>query len=111
MRREKLPLIGMLLAFFCCTLAFSQLAQAADDGLQPPKFRLPTTVAPQHYSLNLTVVPDKDTFAGTVDIDLNFKDTSSVLWLNAEKITVTDASVVFDGQSISAKVIPQPKDL
>ncbi len=111
MRREPLPLIGILLAFFCCTLAFSQLAQAADDGLQPPSFRLPTTVAPQHYSLNLTVAPDQDTFTGAVDIDLNFKDASSVLWLNADKLTVSDATLTVNGRTISAKVLPQPKDL
>ena len=128
MRREKLRLIGtvigrmigiltgILLAYSCCFLAFSQLAQAADtpqedDGLQPPKFRLPTTAAPQHYSLSLTVAPDHDTFTGAVDIDLNFKDASSVLWLNADKLTVSDATLTVNGQTISAKVLPQPKDL
>jgi alanyl aminopeptidase len=90
---------------------FCQLAQAADDGPQPPQFRLPASVVPRHYSLNLTVVPDHDTFSGTVDIDLTFKDASSVLWLNAEKITVGDATLTVDGETFSAKVLPQPKDL
>jgi cytosol alanyl aminopeptidase len=110
MRHERLPLLLIVFAVCCCAASFSPLAQAADDGA-PPQFRLPTSVAPQHYSLNLTVVPDKDTFAGVVDIDLNFKDTSSVLWLNAEKITVRDATLTQDGRTLTAKVIPQPKDL
>jgi alanyl aminopeptidase len=113
MRREKLPLslIGIFLAFLCCTLASSQLAQAADDGSQPPPFRLPTTVAPRHYSLNITVAPDQDTFKGSVEIELNFKEATSVLWLNADKLTVSDATLTVGSQTLKAKVLPQPKDL
>ena len=111
MRRETLSVLRILLALLCCAVPFSQLAQAADDGPQPPQFRLPITVVPLHYSLNLTVAPDQDTFAGAVDIDLNFKDASSVLWLNAEKLTVSDATLIVNGQTLSAKVLPQPKDL
>jgi len=78
---------------------------------QPPQFRLPTFAAPVRYSVNLTVVPDKDTFTGTVDIDLNYKEASSVLWLNAEKVTVKSATLTFGGQTLPAKVISEPKDL
>ena len=78
---------------------------------QPPQFRLPTFAAPVRYSVNLTVVPDKDTFTGSVDIDLNYKEASSVLWLNAEKVTVKSATLTFGGQTLPAKVISEPKDL
>ncbi len=110
MRLERLPAV-FLFAVWCCSGPFSQLTQAADSGLQPPPFRLPTGTFPLRYSLNLTVVPDQDTFTGAVDIDLNFKETSSALWLNAEKITVTDAALTLNGHTLIAKVIPQPKDL
>jgi alanyl aminopeptidase len=107
----RIPVFFILLASWCCVGPICQSTQAADNGPQPPKFRLPTSAVPQHYSLNLTAVPDKDTFAGAVDIDLNFKETTSVLWLNAEKITVADATLALNGQTLTAKVIPQPKDL
>lgn len=100
-----------ILLALCWTGPICELARATDNELPPPHFRLPTSVVPQHYSLELTAVPDKDTFAGAVDIDLNFKETSSVLWLNAEKITVTDATLTVNGETLTAKVIPQPKDL
>jgi alanyl aminopeptidase len=111
MRQERLPVVLILIALICCAGPFCLLGQADDNGLQPPAFRLPTSVAPLHYSLNLTVVPDKDIFNGTVEIDLNFKEASSVLWLNAEKITIKDATLTVNGQTVTVKVIPQPKDL
>src|SRR5271166_5536688 len=107
---ERLPLLLVILVL-CCYGPFCQLTLAADDVPQPPQFRLPTAAVPQYYSLNLTVVPDTDTFTGAVDIDLIFKDASSVLWLNAEKVTVKDATLTVKGQTFTAKVMPQPKDL
>ena len=78
---------------------------------QPPQFRLPTFAVPVRYSVNLTVVPDKDTFGGTIDVDLNYKEASSILWLNAEKLTVKNATLAFGGRTLPAKVIPEAKDL
>src|SRR3989441_32861 len=75
-------------ALFC---APGRAAPNADP--QPPQFRLPAVVAPLHYTVSLTVAPDQDTFTGQVDIDLNFKEVTSVLWLNADKITVKDAAL------------------
>ena len=93
-------------ALFC---APGRAAPNAD--LQPPQFRLPTLVAPLRYSVSLTLAPDQDTFTGQVDIDLNFKEASSVLWLNADKITVKDAALTVGGGTLTAKAITQPKDL
>jgi len=78
---------------------------------QPPQFRLPTLAAPVRYSVVLTVVPDRDTFAGAVDIDLNFHDSSSVLWLNGEMLTVKSANLTSGGKTFAVKVIPEPKNL
>jgi alanyl aminopeptidase len=78
---------------------------------QPPQFRLPTFASPVHYSVNLTVAPDKDTFTGTVDIDLHYQEASSVLWLNAEKLAVKTATLTYGGQTLPAKVISEPKNL
>ena len=111
MRHKRPPLLLVLLVSCCFANPFCQLVRAAENGLQPPSFRLPTAVAPVRYSLNLTVVPDQDAFTGAVDIDLNFKEASPVLWLNAEKLTVRDATLTWNGQTLNAKVIPQPKDL
>src|SRR5882757_2119081 len=78
---------------------------------QTPKFRLPTSVVPLRYSVDLTVIPDKDTFTGTVDIDLNYKVESSVLWLNAEKLNLKNATLNKGGKIFPAKIISEAKDL
>jgi len=102
MHKSLLSRIGIL-------LALTPGLCAAQN--QPPQFRLPTFAAPVRYSVNLTVVPDKDTFTGSVDIDINFKAASSVLWLNAEKLEVKSATLSFAGRTLPAKLIPEPKDI
>ncbi len=97
--------------YFSRIIAFLILPIVCSAQNQPPQFRLPTSVVPVRYSIGLTVVPDKDTFTGTVDIDLNYKVGSSVLWLNAEKLTVKSATLSLGGKTIPAKIISEPKDL
>jgi alanyl aminopeptidase len=46
-----------------------------------------------------------------MDIDLNYKEASSVLRLNAEKVTVKSATLTFGGQTLPAEVMSEPKDL
>ena len=83
----------------------------SSEAPAPPKFRLPgDVVAPQRYAVDLTVVPDQDTFTGAVDIQLNFKQSASVLWLNAEKVKVEDATLTAGGATVPLKVVPVDKD-
>jgi len=94
-----------LLSTFCAAAGMAQTQP------QPPAFRLPGTAAPVRYAVKLTVAPDQDTFTGSVDIELNFKESTSVLWLNADQLTVKSASLTVGGQTLAAKIITEPKDL
>jgi len=78
---------------------------------QPPTFRLPAAATPVRYSVNLTVIPDNDTFSGTVDTDLKLLQPADTLWLNAEKLTIKTATLAAGGQTLPASVEMQPKDL
>jgi alanyl aminopeptidase len=85
--------------------------QALDQPPIPPKFRLPAhEVGPFRYRLDLTVVPDQDTFIGAVEIDLQLAKSTSVLWLNGERLTVKDATLTVGHEKLAAKVISEPKD-
>jgi alanyl aminopeptidase len=85
--------------------------QAPDQAPIPPKFRLPADeVAPVRYRLDLTLVPDQDTFTGAVEIDLQLAKSTSVVWLNAEKLTVKDATLTVGQEKLAAKVITAPHD-
>jgi cytosol alanyl aminopeptidase len=97
--------------YFSRIIAFVIFPLACFGQSQPPAFRLPTTIVPVRYGVELTVIPDKDTFTGTVDIDINYKEESSVLWLNAEKLKVKSATLSKEGKAFPAKIISEPKDL
>ena len=110
-RLVSVPRIAFFLCIFCAMLLGAAIPATAADDPQPPRFRLPDFAVPQRYDVNLTVAPDQDTFSGAVDIDLNFKQASPVLWLNAKKIKIKEAILKTGGQTLTAKVITEPKDL
>ena len=63
------------------------LAVAGSAATPPaPGFRLPDDVVPVSYSVSLSIDPNRDTFDGTVTIQLEFRKAASVLWLNAKDI-------------------------
>jgi cytosol alanyl aminopeptidase len=70
-------------------LAFSVFAAPSTD---PPKLRLPDAARPTRYAVDLTILPDKDTFRGAVDISMDVRTATTVLWLNASALTIHDAS-------------------
>ncbi|HYZ89913.1 MAG TPA: M1 family peptidase, partial [Myxococcales bacterium] len=76
----------------------------------PPSLRLPVTVRPVRYRPALTVVPGEDTFNGTIEIDLDVLSPASVVWLNAQDLTIQSAEARIHGTAVSARALPQPKD-
>ena len=97
MNRKQLP-IGFVLAA-CVGLAASPP--------QPPELRLGNTVQPVRYAVDLAVVPNRDTFQGIADIDIEIRTPSALIWLNATRLTIQEA--VFQPQSGPAehlKIIP-----
>jgi alanyl aminopeptidase len=99
-----------------CTLAIlfawnAKAEQALDQPPIPPKFRLPAgEVGPIRYRADLTIIPDQETFSGEVEIDLRFAESTSILWLNSEKLDVKDATLTVAHEKLAAKVIREPQD-
>jgi len=114
MRRFVHKFTVVLIAVFTLASLYAWNAkadQALDQPPIPPKFRLPAhEVGPVRYRLDLTVVPDQDTFVGAIEIDLQLAKSTSVLWLNGERLTVKDASLTVGHEKLAAKVISEPKD-
>jgi cytosol alanyl aminopeptidase len=79
----------------------------AAPSLEPPKLRLDGSVRPLRYAVDLTIVPDRDTFRGTVDIDVDVQTPSKIIWLNAVGLTIEDASLRSDAAAVlPAKTLP-----
>src|SRR5450755_4604873 len=81
------------------------LASAAD---QPPKLRLGEVenIDPTSYKVDLSLDPLKNTFSGSIVINLDIKKPVQTIWLNQEKITVQSAALTASGKTLSAKAIP-----
>ena len=92
----------LIFAIFC--LSFPLLSA---PSLEPPKLRLDRSAAPSSYAVDLTIVPDRDTFQATADISLEIRGPSEILWLNAIGLEVQEA--VFrpeSGAPLPARTIP-----
>ena len=73
------------LAFFLTVAAFA--------APPPPGFRLPDSVVPLKYIVQLSIDPNKDTFSGTVLIAIDIVKPTSTIWLNGKDLEIGSASL------------------
>jgi alanyl aminopeptidase len=84
-------------------------AQAAPT-VEAPKLRLGDGVRPSRYAVDLTIVPDRDTFRGVVDINVEIHAPSPAIWLSATTLQIQDASFRSDSGVQTASVLPGGND-
>jgi len=77
---------------------------------EPPKLRLPAVAEPVGYAAELTIDPGKESFRGTVSIDVRFKQKTSFLWLNATGLEVAKASATVGDRTVGVKAVPGGDD-
>jgi len=92
-----------MVAAMWSAIATAQSATANDPV--PPTLRLPDGARPLRYALTLTVVPGREKAPGEIAIDIELESEHSVLWLNADALTVTHAVVA--GRSAPIRVLSQ----
>ena len=103
--------LAVSLALASVLVAVPAVRAQINEAPASPKFRLPgDVVGPLRYTLDLTVIPDQNSFTGVADIQLNFKKSATTLWLNAEKLKVKEATLTVGGASAPLKVVPADKD-
>jgi alanyl aminopeptidase len=61
-------------------------------------------VRPVRYRLNLTIISQKDTFTGKIEIDLDIRKPLDTIWLNARDLTFDSARLTVGGRTLAAKV-------
>jgi len=83
-------------------LAFLFLAICA--AAEPPKLRLGEDVRPVRYRLDLTVIPQQDTFTGKIEIDMDLRKPTDTVWLNSRALTIDAAQLTAGGRTQTAKV-------
>jgi alanyl aminopeptidase len=83
---------------------FTFLLLAACAFAEPPKLRLGDDIRPVRYRVDLTVIPQQDTFTGKIEIDLEVRKPTEVVWLNAHNLTIDAAQLTAGGLTQAAKV-------
>jgi alanyl aminopeptidase len=86
-----------------------------------PTGKLPSGVKPLAYRLELSIVPDRDRFAGVVEIDLQVDQPTQRIYLHALSLSVTSVDVrssdgatvpavfrVFDNSGVAALELEAP---
>ncbi|MET0281765.1 MAG: M1 family aminopeptidase [Steroidobacteraceae bacterium] len=93
-RRRLAAGITLLLCMSWCG------ARAAEPGASSG--RLPGTVAPVAYRLDLTVIPEQERFTGHVEIDIVASAPVNSILLHGRDLDITAAAVVVNGSRTSA---------
>src|SRR5271166_7006443 len=84
---------------------------AAPPSLDPPKLRLGDAVAPTGYSVELTLVPDREVFQGVMVISVDVRTPSQIIWLNATHLAISAATFQPEtGAAEKASVVPGGDD-
>lgn len=84
----------------CLVLLMSPAAMAAGDAV--PLGKLPDTVRPTAYRLDLTVAPERERFSGHSEIDVTLKAPSKSIYLHGRDLRVTTALARVGGRQIPA---------
>jgi alanyl aminopeptidase len=98
--------LGLMFAVCAGLSPWSACSQAAT----PPSLRLPDTVKPVRYSVELTIVPSEESFRGSIDIEIEVKKPTSIIWLNARFLTVELARIEGAGAPAQARIVPGGDD-
>lgn len=80
-----------MLAVISVGLLAAGTAFAAEPSY--PKGQLPAGVAPTHYALELTILPDQPGFSGKAVIDVKLDRPASEIWLHGREIKVSEVKV------------------
>jgi alanyl aminopeptidase len=78
---------------------------------EPPRLRLGDSVRPIRNAVKLRVVPNEDTFVGTINVELSLKEPLKTLWLNGTDLTVEKATLESGGQLLQATILPGGKEM
>lgn len=80
---------------------------SATPTSDPKAYRLPTTVRPRHYEITLDARPGRETFSGSVSIQVSIAAPTTTIELHARDLDVTNARLTSaNGQTFTARVAP-----
>ncbi len=82
---------------FAFALTLPAIAHAQDAQ---PTGKLPDTVTPLAYRLDLTIVPEKPRFSGHTEIDVKLNKAAQTVWMHGRDLHVTKAVALVGGKEM-----------
>jgi alanyl aminopeptidase len=99
--------IGIAVILFLSLRFVSEPAEVPKEISYPaevPLLQLPEGVTPTHYALDLKIDPSRDTFSGSVAIDLEFSTNLELFYLHGEDLDVGEVYLESaDGEKLVAE--------
>ena len=102
-----LPPIHLAAVAVLAMLGLASAAHAARFDFDSTPGRLPKDVVPTHYTLRFDLDPDRATFTGRTEIDLDVRRPASAIVLNASELEAVRA-VLSDESGVSRSVTVTP---
>ncbi|KAK0079084.1 hypothetical protein PV325_001747, partial [Microctonus aethiopoides] len=83
----------------------------SDETIDNEKYRLPITVTPNHYKINLHpyITPNNFTFDGFVEINTTVINNSSKIYLHASELEITKVLMTVNGASVDNMIYFEDK--
>jgi alanyl aminopeptidase len=98
---QLLARLVVALAFAAGVSSHAAAADPTNAANAPPTLRLPSGARPIRYEVMLSVVPGEAKADGEIAIDVELERPHPVLWLNADEVSVSRASVSAAGTKVS----------
>ncbi len=98
-------MLGILMEKFIQRLSilFLILFSIQVNAEEIPTGKLPDTVKPTHYWLDLNIVPQTENYSGTVKIDVTISKPTNKIWMHGQGLMISDAYIqVSNGNNIDA---------
>ena len=76
----------------------------------PPTLTLSDAVLPRRYVARLRIVPSEETFTGAIDIEVDLKHATSVIWLHGSELVFIDAKLTREGTELPMAAVPGGED-
>ncbi len=86
--RAALTVAALCLVSVACG-AVREPRKTAPTAEEAPEGRLPEGVRPTSYRLNLTIIPDRETFSGTAVIGIELDEAATTIWMHGQSLNVT----------------------
>ncbi len=102
----RFAVAGAFLLIAACDATKAPVTTPGTGIVEDPKAplgQLPDTAIPRRYRLDLTIVPDRPKYAGTVEIDLDLKAPHKTIYLHGRELTIDSATArLADGSAVKA---------